>query len=460
MTRPVLLVSNRGPLSFVQEAGGDLTARRGAGGLVSGLGPLVADTGITWLAAAMSEGDRVAAREGVIDSDGLRARLVDIDPETYRSAYDVVSNQALWFVHHGLYDLPRSPAYGAGFRQAWEAYRDVNRSFAKAVADEAEAGSVVLVQDFHLALLGQELAALRDDLRTVHFSHTPFAPPVWLRVLPPHVVSELLEGMAAFDACGFHTRRWADDFLASCRELSTVAAPRVFVSPLPSDPDDVRAAAGSPACDEAAVTLDRAVGDRAVIARVDRIELSKNIARGFLAFDDLLERHPQWRRQVVFVASIYPSRGGLAEYRRYQEEVLATVKQVNDRWATPGWTPVICDTSDDYPSSVALLRRADVLLVNPLRDGLNLVAKEAALVNERDAVLCLSPEAGVWAELGDVALAVNPFDVAGTADVLARALTMPQPARREHAARLRTLAEQRRPADWLDDQLAAVAEAD
>jgi trehalose 6-phosphate synthase len=267
----------------------------------------------------------------------------------------------------------------------------------------------------------------------------------------------MLDGLAAFEACGFHTQRWADDFLASCRELSTAAAPRTFVSPLPSDPDDIRQTAASEACDMALVAIDRAVGDRAVIGRVDRIELSKNIVRGFLAFDDLLDRYPEWRQKVVFVASIYPSRGGLAEYRRYTEEVLATVKQINDRWATPDWTPVICDTSDDYPASVALLRRADVLLINPLRDGLNLVAKEAALVNEHDAVLCLSPEAGVWAELGDVALPVSPCDVAGTADVLATALALPEAERQSHASRLRALAEQRRPADWLDDQLAAVA---
>jgi trehalose 6-phosphate synthase len=450
-----MLVSNRGPLSFQEEPDGTVTARRGAGGLVSGLGPLVAGTDATWMAAAMSDTDRKVAREGVVEAEGLRARLVEIDAETYRLAYDVVSNQALWFVHHGLYDLPRSPVFGVDFQVAWEAYQDVNRSFAKAIAQEAPADAVVLVQDYHLALVAQELGTQRDDLTLVHFSHTPFAPPVWLRVLPRQVVGDLLGGMSAFDACGFHTRRWADDFLASCQELATAPPPPVFVSPLPSDPDDVRAAAASPECDEALATLERAVGDRAVIGRVDRIELSKNIVRGFLAFGDLLERYPDWHRRVVFVASIYPSRGGVADYRRYQEEVLATVKQINDRWSTPDWTPVVCDTGDHYPTSLALLRRADVLLVNPLRDGLNLVAKEGALVNGRDAVLCLSPEAGVWAELGDVALPVNPFDIAGTADVLARALDLPPEARREHATRLRALAEQRRPADWLADQLAA-----
>lgn len=407
------------------------------------------------MAAAMSDGDRVAATRGAVEAHGLRARLVDIAPETYRLAYDVVSNQTLWYVHHGLYDLPSQPVFTTEFRRAWNAYRELNTAFAETLAAEAPPSAVVLVQDYHLTLVGRTLTKARPDITAVHFSHTPFAPPVWLRVLPQQVAGELLDGLTAYQACGFHTQRWANDFLDSCRELSAAPPPPTFVSPLPSDPDDVRSSAMSPACEEAMADIRKLVGDRAVIARVDRIELSKNIVRGFLAFDDLLERHPEWRERVVFYASVYPSRTGVPAYQQYQAEVEVTVERVNRRWATGSWTPVICDTDDDYPRSVALLRRADALLVNPIRDGLNLVAKEGAIVNERDAVLCLSPEAGVWSELGEVALPVDPYDVSGTADVLVSALTMPADARREHAAQLRTLAERRRPADWLADQLAA-----
>lgn len=449
-----MLVSNRGPLSFSQNDDGELLAKRGAGGLVSGLGPLVANTNATWMAAAMSEADRLAAGGGVVEAHGLRARLLAVDPEVYRLAYDVVSNQALWFVYHGLYDLPRTPVFGRDFRAAWNAYRQMNATFANAIAEEAPRGAVVLVQDYHLSLVGRDLAERRPDLTAVHFSHTPFAPPVWLRVLPDHVAEELLSGLAAYRACGFHTQRWADDFLASCRELLALT-PRTFVSPLPSDPDDVRGTAASPECNAALDELDRLAGDRLVIARVDRIELSKNIVRGFLAFEDLLDRYPRWRERVIFLASVYPSRAGVPEYQRYQTEIGTTVDRINQRWGTTSWTPIVYDPRDDYPRSVALLRRADVLLVNPLRDGLNLVAKEAALVNERSAVLCLSPEAGVWAELGDLALRVQPHDIAGTADVLDAALTMPADARQSRGAQLRSRAERRRPADWLADQLAA-----
>jgi trehalose 6-phosphate synthase len=452
--RPVVIASNRGPLSFRRDGEDRLVAKRGAGGLVSGLRPLAAGTGATWVSAALSPGDREAAAQGVVEAEDFRVRLLAIDDETYRLAYDVVSNQALWFVHHGLYDLPREPAFGRGFREAWLAYRAVNDAFGDEIAALAPPNAVVLVQDFHLALLGRGLAERRPDVAAVHFSHTPFATPSWLNVLPGHVAEELLSGLAAHTACGFHTRRWADDFLACCRSLLALT-PTTFVSPLPTDAEDVGRAAASPESDAALAEIDEVVGDRMVIARVDRIELSKNLLRGFLAFDELLDQHPEWRERVVFLASVYPSRTGVEAYLRYQDEVEALVARINERWATGGWTPIVYDTRDDYPRSVAVLRRADVMLINPIRDGLNLVAKEGAIVNERDAVLCLSPEAGVWSELGEAAIEVRPFDVAGTADALDAALRLPAGERQVRADALRRLAVAHTPAGWLADQLAA-----
>jgi len=458
--RPVVIASNRGPLSFRRAGGedagaGGLVAKRGAGGLVSGLGPLVAGTEATWVAAAMTDGDREAAALGVVDAEDYRVRLLDIDAETYRLAYDVVSNQALWFVHHGLYDLPREPSFGREFRDAWAAYRQVNAAFADAIAESAPKGAAVLVQDYHLSLLGRDLVERgRPDLSAVHFAHTPFATPTWLRVLPHYVAEELLSGLAAHTACGFHTERWAADFRACCRELLALE-PATFVSPLPADPDDVLATARGEASAAAMEEVERLVGDRLVVARVDRIELSKNLLRGFLAFHDLLERYPEWRGGVVFLASGYASRTGVASYLRYQEEVQEVVDRINERWGDGHWTPIVYDTRDDYPWSVTVLRRADVLLVNPIRDGLNLVAKEGAIVNERDGLLCLSPEAGVWSELEDAAFEVRPYDIVGTADALHRALGAPPDERARRAALLRELATARRPADWLADQLAA-----
>jgi trehalose 6-phosphate synthase len=452
--RPLVLVSNRGPISFDLDDAGALTSRRGAGGLVSGIGPLVAGTDATWMAAAITDGDRVACATGVVEADGFRVDLLAIDPETYRLAYDVVSNEVLWFAHHGLWDLPREPVFDATWPEAWEAYRAVNHAFATAVAEVAPQGAAVLVQDYHLALVAKQLLTDRPDLASVHFSHTPFAPPVWLEALPDAAVEDLLVGMAAHRACGFHTQRWADDFLASARDLAGLT-PTTFVSPLASDPDDLRASAASPECATALAALETVVGDRALIGRVDRVELSKNLLRGFLAYGDLLERYPEHRGRVVFVAGAYPSREGVPGYAAYREHIEQSVVAINERFGAPGWTPVVLDVDDDFPRSVALLRRADVLLVNPIRDGLNLVAFEGALVSDREVVLALSPEAGAWERLHPAALRVPPFDIAGTADVLHQALTMPAAERTRRFTLLRELAEARTPKDWLADQIYA-----
>jgi trehalose 6-phosphate synthase len=452
--RPIVLASNRGPVSFQRDDAGQLVSRRGAGGLISGIGPLMSEAHATWLASAITDGDREAAAGGVVEADGFRVHMLAVDAETYRLAYDVVSNGVLWFAHHGLWDLTREPAFDATWPDAWAAYRALNGAFATAIADDAPEGALVLVQDYHLCLVAAELADARPDLRCVHFTHTPFAPPVWLSPLPDPSARELLEGMAAYRACGFHTSRWADDFHESSLQLAG-RAPRTFVAPLASDPEDIRAEAASPACASALLELDEVVGDRLVIGRVDRVELSKNILRGFLAYDDLLARHPEHRERVVFVAGAYPSREGVEAYARYRADVERTVEEINERWGTPDWQPIVLEVEDDFPRSVAVLRRADVLLVNPIRDGLNLVASEAALVNERDAVLALSPEAGAWEQLHLVALQVPPFDVAGTGDVLHRALTMPAEERHRRATELRSLAESRTPRDWLHDQRVA-----
>jgi trehalose 6-phosphate synthase len=451
----LVLASNRGPVSFKRGSDGDLVASRGAGGLVSSVAPLVEGTGATWVAAAMSDEDREAAAGGLIEAEGFRVRSLDLDPDVYHLAYDVVSNGILWFLHHGLFDLPRRPRFDRLFREAWDAYRTYNRAFAEAVAEAAPHGGVALLQDYHLSLAPALLAAERPDLRIVHFSHTPFASRSMLRVLPDDVRAELLAGLSAARACGFHADRWAANFTASVPGTPT------FVSPLAPDVRDIQEVASSDECRTEHRWLDEVVGDCRMLLRVDRIELSKNILRGFLAFDDLLEQRPSWRGRVVFVALVYPSREALPEYQAYRAEVQALAERVNQRWGTDEWTPVVLDESDNFPRSVAALSRYDVLLVNPICDGLNLVAKEGPLVNRNDGVLALSREAGAWDELGQpgAALGLNPYDVVETSEVLHTALSLGGEERAARSRAVREAAAARTPEAWLDDQRRAAGSA-
>jgi trehalose 6-phosphate synthase len=458
-----IVVSNRGPLTFRTDAGGALVPVPAGGGLASSLQRLLAGSGTTWASVTMGAADREAVAQGLMSDPGLDLVPVVLDDDTYRQAYDVVANTTLWYCHHHLFDLPHRPRFDRHWRAAWEGYRAYNRAVADVVAERAAEGDTVLVQDYHFSLLGHMLAERRPDLRSVHFLHTPFAAPAMLGVLPDAVVTELLDGMAGYSACGFHCHQWEAEFQA-CYAAAGRAAPSTFVAPLGPDAGVLEEEAASPACAAAADALRAEVGGRRIIARADRMEPSKNIVRGMLAFEELLEAHPEWRGEVVHVAFAYPSRQGLAEYLAYGSDVVHTAERINHAYASAadGWTPILLSVEDDRARSLAALTLSDVLLVNPVRDGLNLVAKEGPLLNTADGVLVLSRQAGAWEELslgGRGALGVNPFDVSGTADALHAALTMGGPERAERTAALRAAVRGRTSADWWADQLAAAARA-
>ena len=455
MPAPLVVVSNRGPLSFAVD-GDRLVTRKAAGGLVSALAPALRDIEATWIAGAITEADRKAAGLGAVDSEAARVRLLTLDEREYRAYYDIIANSTLWYLYHGLYDRPRRPFIDRHWRDAWACYREINMRFAEAVVEHSPPGAVVLVQDYHLSLLAPHVTEQRPDLRLVHFHHTPFCGPEELRMLPDDIAVELLTGLAAHRSCGFHTRRWADAFSDCCRQVLG-HAPATFVAPAAPDLGDVESVAAGPSCDRHLAELDDRVGDRQLIVRVDRIELSKNLLRGFHAYDELLQTRPQWRERVIFGAFMYPSREALPDYLGYRAEVETLIARINAKWETAGWTPILVEATDNFPASVAALRRYDVLLVNPVRDGLNLVAKEGAAVNERDGVLALSRESGVWSELGPWALELNPFDLTATADALHTALTMAPQERADRAAGLRDAARRRGPDDWLADQMRAAA---
>jgi trehalose 6-phosphate synthase len=454
-----VVVSNRGPYRFLARPDGTFDTRIGAGGVASSLGPLLtsgtAGPAAAWIAAAVDDGDRAAVQAGAAEAPGIALTLLDIDPRTYRLFYDVVSNGTLWFLHHGLFDLPRRPRFDRRFREAWDAYVAVNQAFADAAATAAAADSIVLVQDYQLALVPGMLRTRRTDVRIAHFTHTAFCGPNSVRVLPTDVAEQICRSMASVP-CGFHSERWARAYAASVREIlgPDTDAP-TFVASLGPDSEALADIATSDETATATAELAALLGDRTLLLRVDRIEPSKNIVRGFAVFDTLLDEHPEWRDRVVFLARLNASRETMPEYLAYRNEVEQAARQVNDRWATADWQPVVLDARDDFPSTVAALARYDVLVVNPIKDGLNLVAKEGPLLNRRDGVLCLSPDAGAWDELGPAVTEIHPYDIAQGAAALHEALALPAERRAERAGRLRALAGARTPRDWLDDQLAA-----
>ncbi|MFD8636261.1 trehalose-6-phosphate synthase [Streptomyces sp. NPDC059533] len=476
MASQVLVAANRGPLSYALAADGTLSARRGGGGLVSGLSAALAEQPeALWICAALSDADREAVRQGVSEPG---VRMLEIDPTVYDDAYNGIANSVLWFTHHHLYDVPREPVFDAGFRRRWASYVSYNRAFAAALAEEAAEGACVLVQDYHLALVPGQLRELRPDLRIAHFTHTPWASPEYLDMLPQDIRSELTWGMLGADRLGFHTWSWASAFIGGAetedeiglawgalpggdrrrgvqhqRSGSALRFTDVDVYPLGVDGDDLRALAHRPVVDDKLAGLRAEVGDRMTIVRVDRTELSKNILRGLLAYRELLTVHPEWRGRVVHLASAYPSRQDLEVYRSYTASVAELAASVNAEFGTADWQPVLVSVEDDFARSLAAYRMADVALVNPVRDGMNLVAKEIPVVSEAGCALVLSTGAGAYEELRRDALTVNPYDVSETAAALHRALSMPAAERADRTKRLAAAATALPPAAWFTAQL-------
>ena len=469
MTSSLLLASNRGPVSFAEDGRGGLVARRGAGGLVSAVLRASPTTPLLWVCAALSEADRLAARAaGGRVQPGVE--MLDVDPVTFDRAYNGVANATLWFVSHLLYDTASAPVFDARTAREWQAYRDYDEAFAQALARSASPGAAVLVQDYHLALTPRQLRERRPDLRIGHFSHTPWAPPEYFCLLPDDIAREVLLGMLGADAVGFHSARWADAFGRCCAQVLDATwtgtqvvhqgrATRVSVHPLGVDGDELRSWAASPDVQGRLPLLREIVGDRQLLLRIDRTELSKNIVRGLEAYRELLRTRPEWHERVVHLAFAYPSRHDLPQYRAYTGVVQRVAREVNEEYARPGWLPVHLEVRDDYPRSLAAYTLADVLLVNPLRDGMNLVAKEGPVLSERGVSLVLSRQAGAADELGADAHLVNPYDVSQTALALHDALSTPPAVRAERSARLAGVATALPPAAWLAAQLAALPPA-
>lgn len=477
--RPLILVSNRGPVGFIEGDDGRITAERSGGGLVTALTGLIDIVPAMWISAAIEPGDfRVAAEshgsfpipEAGISTTG---RFVVMEPEVYERYYNVVANPMLWFIQHYLWDLSNVPDIREEELRAWdEGYQVANRLFADAVVAELQAnpGALVMLHDYHLYTAPAAIRESVPDVFLHFFVHIPWPQPDYWRVLPPHIRNAVLDGLLASDIVAFHTPRYARNFLLTCEDLlglevdygaltvthrgRTVA---VRHYPISIDADGFTEMAASDAVrDEEATFLRRR--RRHLVVRVDRTDLSKNILRGFTAFDTFLDRHPEFREDITFFAMLQPSRQDVPEYVEYVERITSLVSHINTKHGNTDWMPIDLRFESNLPLALTAYKHFDVMLVNSIFDGMNLVAKESMLVNERDGVLILSENVGAFEEIGQYALAVNPFDVEAQADALHQALTMPHAERRARADAIRAVINENDIARWLQAQINDIEE--
>ena len=474
----VIIVSNRGPVTFSRNEAGEREHSRGAGGLVTALNAVSRlRSEAVWIASAQSEEDACVARENPgepYEVEGLKIVLVEHDGEAYDLMYNRLANPLLWFVQHGLYDLPYAPALGDDTRRAWEeGYVVVNENFAEAVARTLQAQEegggeepVVLVHDYQLYMTPRALRGrLGDEAFISLFVHIPWPEPEGWRVLPSYVREGVLKSLLEADVVAFHTESYARNFVRTAREVLGVETDEeegvvrfesgrevwVRAYPISIDPEEFDELARSDEVLQEEETVINFPGK--LLLRVDRMDLSKNTVRGFHAYDRMFERHPEMLEQVTFLARLQPSREDIPEYAKYAEAIQETVEEVNEKHATDSWQPIVLSMEDNFPLSVAAYKNYDVLLVNAVRDGMNLIAKEAVVANDKNGVLILSENAGAREELGEHALTVNPFDIDEQADALHEALIMPDDERTHRAEALEEIIRSNTIEEWAEAQL-------
>jgi trehalose 6-phosphate synthase len=477
-TQPLIIVSNRGPAQFERDEYGNRQLTRGGGGLVTALSGLVANRDALWIASAMTPEDAAVTAENdsrpldiEINDVSYKVLMVESDPEAFDGFYNVVANPMLWFIQHYLWDLSNAPDIRQSELDAWDyGYQAVNQDIADAVVRQVadRERPLVMLHDYHLYTAPRMIRAARPDALLYHFVHIPWSQPDSWRILPNRIREAIFDGLLANDIVGFHTSAYCTNFLSCCHRLMgyevdhdrlTVEHPGghtiVRAYPLPIDSERLARAAQSPEVAEAEKEV-LARRREHLILRVDRADLSKNVLRGFTAFDTFLTQHPEFRERVTFVAHLQPSRQDVPEYAEYLERIEALVAVVNHRHGTTDWMPIDLRVYENFNEAVARHKHFDLLMVNSIFDGMNLVAKEAPSINLRDGVVMLSENTGSHEELEDYVLSVNPFDIQDQADTIHRALTMSHRERRERADGLREVIISRNPRDWIDEQVADI----
>ena len=375
--------------------------------------------------------------------------LLAHDPEAYDRYYNVVANPMLWFIHHSLWNRGLRPDLGPAFHAAWhEGYERVNRTFADAVIEQLDEqpDATVFFHDYHLYLAPRMVRDERPDATLAHFVHIPW-PTDWT-ILPPELRRAVHDGLLANDVVGFHTERWATNFRRSCEDVrGGCGSTRVTHHAISIDVQEFEQLAVSDDVLRAEAALPR---PEKLVLRVDRTDPSKNVVRGFRAFGLLLDTHPEWRGRATMLALLDPSRQAIPEYVEYLAAVEEAVERVNARHTGA----IELRVADNFPQSVAAYKQYDVLLVNAVYDGMNLVAKEAPLVNTRDGTLVLSENAGAHEELGDWSVTINPFDVWGQAEALHEALSLDEGERRRRLEAIRAHVRANDVRAWSDALLA------
>lgn len=474
--KEIIVASNRGPVVFKKDKTGQIELIRGAGGIVGSMIPFLERTHGKWVSSAIGDHDHYINTKYhskvpiPLENPDYYVEFIKSEENIYNGFNGKFANPLLWFIHHSMWNPPYSPCADEELHQAWDSYKHVNSLFAEAIGKDvydSDKTPIVMLQDYHLYLTPKIIRKQHPNVLMSQFVHIPFPPPEIFQQLPNHMQIEILDSILTNDVLGFHIQRYMNNFFQTIKLILPNASVdeingdilynghicHVRTYPISVDTKTLQIQAQNPKVIAKDAEVDAIVGDCKLIYRTDRADLSKNIIRGFQAYDIFLEKYPEWREKVKFVATLMPSRQDIKIYREYTDNIKSIVNVINEKYETPNWQPIKYICRGDYDLVIALLKRYDVLMVNPILDGMNIVAKEGSVVNENNGVLVLSTGAGCYEELKDGAICINPFDLRQTAESIDMALLVDERTKTQMLAKNREVIKSNDLNKWVSDQL-------
>ncbi|MEN4006193.1 MAG: trehalose-6-phosphate synthase [Methanobacteriaceae archaeon] len=474
MDKKLIVASNRGPVEFYLN-NGKIEMKRGAGGLVSTLLPFMSEVNGTWVASTMTDGDREVAgkHEKCLvpvpeENPDFHVSFVVVDQEIYKDYYSVISNPLLWFVQHYMWNTPYVPVIDDKMHKAWhDSYVYVNKMFAEKIIEEAktdERKPLIMLQDYHLYTCPGYIREKLDDIFLSHFIHIPWPQSEYFAILPEYMQEAIVKGLLSNDIIGFHIKKYVMNFLYTSKPyvdkvdyekgLIWYDGRVISVKHYPISVDDKKLLENSKSSEvfKKEELIRQIKGDCFLIYRTDRADLSKNIIRGFMAYELFLQKHPEFHGKVKFLSTGMPTRQQIKEYCDYKDETFKIIDSINERYSQDGWRPIEQIFKADYNLVTAAFKHYDCLLVNPIVDGMNIVAKEGPVVNENNGVLIMSNGAGSYEELKDNSITVNAYDITQTADAIYRAIMMSLEERKRLIEGLKKTVHERNIYTWMDEQ--------
>ncbi|MDY6866704.1 MAG: trehalose-6-phosphate synthase [Chloroflexota bacterium] len=476
----IIIASNRGPIEHIEDEQGNIVQQKGSGGLITGLSGAVKYNDVTWISCAQTPHD-VEFNEGyasLVDQDNdIHIKYIQVDPQTYDDYYNVIANPLIWFLQHSMWNVPSEPVIDHTTWKAWnEGYLTVNRLFADEITrqiSKKDRKTLVMLQDYHLYMTAKYIrdkSFTNNQPTLLHFIHIPWPGPEYWHILPPKMRKAILDSLCGVDLLGFQTEEDGLNFIRTIESHLPLAhvsydnmriwyknhATYIHDFPISIDVDSLSDMVHNETVIEHTHTLEETIGNKQLILRVDRIDPSKNIVRGFQAYQELLTLHPEYEGKVIFLAMLVPSRRGIDEYKDYLDKIMAVSGKINADFGKKDWEPVRILVGEDYERALAAMQLYDVLLVNAIADGMNLVAKEGPIINTKNGVLILSERAGASLQLAPGATIISPCDIYATAEAMHQGLSMDQVEKENRAKTLRSIIEQYDIHKWFFSQLHTV----